>query len=151
MAQVEDQAQFTDVQIAEFKEAFGLFDKNHDGSISVQELGEVMSRMGFDPTEGELEDMLHDISGSGDIDFEKFVNMMAKIKNVDEEEETKLAFKMFDKDQNGFIDKEELKLVMASLGEQLTDDEIQEMMAEADLDGDGTIDYNEFCQMMNSK
>ena len=52
---------------------------------------------------------------------------------------------MFDKDQNGYIDKEELKLVMASLGEHLTDDEIQEMMTEADLDGDGKIDYNGMC------
>ena len=58
---------------------------------------------------------------------------------------------MFDKDGNGKISKEELKLVMKNLGENLTDDEISEMILEADDNGDGAVDYEEFVKMMGTK
>ena len=58
---------------------------------------------------------------------------------------------MFDKDGNGKISKEELKLVMKNLGENLTDEEINEMIREADDDGDGHVDFDEFVKMMQTK
>ena len=58
---------------------------------------------------------------------------------------------MFDKDGNGKISKEELKLVMKNLGENLTDAEISEMILEADDNGDGAVDYEEFVKMMQTK
>jgi len=67
------------------------------------------------------------------------------------EEEMKMAFKMFDKDENGYIEKDELKQMMAKLGEKLTDGEIDEMMKEADTDNDGRVNYNEFLAMMKPK
>ena len=57
---------------------------------------------------------------------------------------------MFDKDGNGKISSEELKIVMQNLGERLTDEEINEMIREADNDGDGEVDYEEFVKMMSS-
>ena len=57
---------------------------------------------------------------------------------------------MFDKDGNGKISSEELKIVMQNLGERLTDEEINEMIREADNDGDGEGDYEEFVKMMSS-
>ena len=62
-----------------------------------------------------------------------------------------MAFKMFDKDENGYIEKDELKQMMAKLGEKLTDGEIDEMMKEADTDNDGRVNYNEFLAMMKPK
>lgn len=50
------------------------------------------------------------------------------------------AFKVFDRDNNGFISAAELRHVMTSIGEKLTDDEVDEMIREADQDGDGRID-----------
>lgn len=55
---------------------------------------------------------------------------------------------MFDKDNNGYISAAELKLVMANLGEKLTDDEVNDMIREADMDGDGQINFEEFVRMM---
>jgi calmodulin len=49
-------------------------------------------------------------------------------------------FKVFDRDNNGFISAAELRHVMTSIGEKLTDDEVDEMIREADQDGDGRID-----------
>ena len=58
------------------------------------------------------------------------------------------AFRIFDKDKSGYIDGKEIILVTGTLGQALSDEELEAFMAEADLDGDGKLDYNEFVQMM---
>ena len=71
----------------------------------------------------------------------EFLTMMArKMKDTDSEEEIREAFKVFDRDNNGFISAAELRHVMTSIGEKLTDDEVDEMIREADQNGDGRID-----------
>jgi Ca2+-binding EF-hand superfamily protein len=62
------------------------------------------------------------------------------MKDTDSEEEIREAFKVFDRDNNGFISAAELRHVMTSIGEKLTDEEVNEMIREADQDGDGRID-----------
>ncbi|CAL9041945.1 unnamed protein product [Musa banksii] len=168
--------QLTDDQIAEFKEAFSLFDKDGDGlilsiplcchpllpldlalftgCITTKELGTVMRSLGQNPTEAELQDMINEVDadGNGTIDFPEFLNLMArKMKDTDSEEELKEAFRVFDKDQNGFISAAELRHVMTNLGEKLTDEEVDEMIREADVDGDGQINYDEFVKVMMAK
>jgi Ca2+-binding protein (EF-Hand superfamily) len=82
------------------------------------------------------------IAGSyGTNGYAEFLTMMArKMKDTDSEEEIREAFKVFDRDNNGFISAAELRHVMTSIGEKLTDDEVDEMIREADQDGDGRID-----------
>ncbi|KAG6521423.1 hypothetical protein ZIOFF_018542 [Zingiber officinale] len=146
--------QLTDGQIAEFKEAFSLFDKDGDGCITTKELGTVMRSLGQNPTEAELQDMINEVDadGNGTIDFPEFLNLMGrKMKDTDSEEELKEAFRVFDKDQNGFISAAELRHVMTNLGEKLTDEEVDEMIREADVDGDGQINYDEFVKVMMAK
>ena len=179
--------QLSEEQIAEFKEAFSLFDKDGDGTITTKELGTVMRSLGQNPTEAELQDMINEVDADGNglfriylshflfpagvivyvcslfylfifscttkgtIDFPEFLTMMArKMKDTDSEEEIKEAFKVFDKDGNGFISAAELRHVMTNLGEKLTDEEVDEMIREADIDGDGQINYEEFVKMMMS-
>merc|ERR1739841_113063 len=81
--------QLTEEQIAEFKEAFSLFDKDGDGTITTKELGTVMRSLGQNPTEAELADMINEVDadGNGTIDFPEFLTMMArKMKDTDSEE-----------------------------------------------------------------
>ena len=146
--------QLTEEQIAEFKEAFALFDKDGDGTITTKELGTVMRSLGQNPTEAELQDMINevDVDGNGTIDFPEFLSLMArKMKETDTEEELMEAFRVFDRDGNGFISAHELRHVMTNLGEKLTNEEVDERIKEADLDGDGEINYEEFVRMMLSK
>ena len=139
-----------------------------------------MRSLGQNPTEAELMDMIQEVclklldirlfafqsfltrvlseylqidaDGSGTIDFPEFLTMMArKMKDTDSEEEILEAFKVFDKDGNGFISAAELRHIMTNLGEKLTDEEVDEMIREADIDGDGQINYEEFVKMMMSK
>lgn len=72
--------------------------------------------------------------------------MARKMKDTDSEEEIREAFKVFDRDNNGYISAAELRHVMTSIGEKLTDDEVEDMIREADQDGDGRID----CMILSS-
>ncbi|XP_034164101.2 calmodulin-1a [Pangasianodon hypophthalmus] len=146
--------QLTEEQITEFREAFMLFDKNGDGSISTAELGSVMRSLGQKPTDTELYDIIREVDadGNGRIDFPEFVTMMVrKMKDTGGEDEIHEAFRVFDKDGNGFISGAELRVVMMNLGEKVTDGEVDEMIREADKDGDGQVNYQEFVQMMKAQ
>ncbi|KAJ2919554.1 hypothetical protein MD484_g963, partial [Candolleomyces efflorescens] len=139
-------------QIQAFKESFSLFDKDGDGTIDASELGTVMRSLGHNPTDTELRDMINEIDkdGNGTVDFPEFLEMMSRSiprggKNTggrtEEEEELYQAFKVFDKDGSGSISQFELREVMKRLGENLSEKEIQEMITEADGNGDGEIDF----------
>lgn len=146
--------QLTEDQIAEFKEAFSLFDKDGDGTITTKELGTVMGSLGQSPTESELTSMINEVDadGNGSIDFSEFLIMMSrKMQDTDSEDEILEAFKVFDRDGNGFISAAELRHIMTNLGQTLSDEEIDEMIKESDIDGDGQINYEEFVKMMASK
>ena len=92
-----------------------------------------------------------DIDGNGTIELDEFIEMMRRpVPENDTDEELRAAFRAFDADGNGYISHAELKAVMQSLGEGLTDAEIMEMIIEADLNGDGLIDFEEFKNMMTN-
>ncbi|MCJ1440326.1 MAG: hypothetical protein MMC23_000809 [Stictis urceolatum] len=144
--------QLSEEEIASYKETFSIFDKDGNGTISAEELGEIMRSLGQHPTDSELRDIVDeaDIDGNGTIDFNEFLHLMARPlpSAIDPNEEIKKAFEVFDRDGSGQISKAELQDVMKSIGEKLTDAEIDEMMAQADEDGSGTIDYQEFMKLM---
>lgn len=112
-----------------------------------------MRSLGMNPTQAELQDMINEVDadGSGTVDFPEFLTMMArKLRTEDYEEEICEAFKVFDKDGNGYITADELHHVMTSLGEKLTDDEAKEMIREAGADQQGRINYHNFVKMMTT-
>lgn len=138
-------------QIAEFQEAFSLLDKDGDGCITFEELASAIKSLDQNPTEEEIRNMINevDLDGNGTIEFLEFLKLMAtKMKENEAQEELKEAFKVFDKDQDGYISPNELRHVMMNLGEKLTDEELEQMILEADLDGDGQVNYEEFARMM---
>ncbi|KAI8911699.1 FAD-linked oxidoreductase-like protein [Gorgonomyces haynaldii] len=130
----------------------GIFDKDGDGTITTKELGIVMRSLGQNPTEAELQEMINELDedGNGTVEFNELMDMMArKMKEIDLEAEKLQAFRMFDKDGNGYITHDELKLVMSSIGELLSDEEIGQMIKEADMDGDNQVSFQEFLSIIN--
>ena len=66
-------------------------------------------------------------------------------------EDLKEAFDFFDRNKNGYIEAVELGVVMESLGYEVTDEELDDMINEADVDGNKTIDFEEFVRLMTVK
>merc|ERR1712172_199448 len=154
------QKELTEEQKQEIREAFDLFDTDGSGCIDAKELKVAMRALGFEPKKDEIRKMISDIDkdGDGTIDFDEFVMMMtAKMAEKDSREEICKAFKLFDDDATGKITFKNLKRVAKELGENMTDEELQEMVDEADRDGDGEIneaissDYEENIFVLNKK
>merc|ERR1712188_251489 len=141
----------TDDQIQEIREAFDLFDTDGSGTIDAKELKVAMRALGLDAKKDEIRRMINDIDkdGSGTIDFNEFLNMMtARMGDRDSREEIIKVFRLFDDDETGNISFKNLKRVAQELGENMTDEELQEMIDEADRDGDGEVNEEEFLRIM---
>ena len=124
-----------------------------------------MRSLGQNPTDAEVQDMINevDVDGSGAMEFPEFcVMMVKKMTESDTENEVREAYRVFDKDKDGFIARSELKMIFSALPEKLTNEEIEEMLDAADEDGkniiyfkyftkipgNGRIEYEEFKQML---
>eukprot|EP00547_Thalassionema_nitzschioides_P011873 CAMPEP_0194263272 /NCGR_PEP_ID=MMETSP0158-20130606/46972_1 /TAXON_ID=33649 /ORGANISM="Thalassionema nitzschioides, Strain L26-B" /LENGTH=220 /DNA_ID=CAMNT_0039003451 /DNA_START=291 /DNA_END=954 /DNA_ORIENTATION=- len=139
--------------IADLKEAFSMFDINGDGTIELEELQQVMKKLGQNPSKEELKEMINSVDDNGDneIDFDEFLILMkSRIGERDPEKELRDAFAVFDTDGSGSIDRRELKRLMKKLGQALTEPELNAMMEEVDTNGDGEISFEEFKAMMQS-
>ncbi|XP_038603959.1 centrin-2 [Tachyglossus aculeatus] len=138
-------------QKQEIREAFDLFDSDGTGTIDVKELKVAMRALGFEPKKEEIKKMITDIDkeGTGKISFNDFLAVMTqKMAEKDTKEEILKAFRLFDDDETGKISFKNLKRVAKELGENLTDEELQEMIDEADRDGDGEVNEQEFLRIM---
>ena len=140
-----------DEKMAILRETFGMFDKNADGEITVDELTKFFENMGDKLNNGEIQDMINevDIEGNGSITFEGFKGLMdRKFRDDDVEEEIIEAFKKFDHDNNGLIGPEDVFNLLQSFGQDITINEAEEMIRNVDLDGDGFVNYQEFVKML---
>merc|ERR1719262_761029 len=146
---LEDQCGFREMQIRDFAWSYQISDVLGDGLITTKELRRVLGRLGEQPTNQELSRVVNEIDphGKGILDFQQFVTMMSYFDHgLITEEEVMEAFKIFDRDASGSIESSELRHVLQTLGDKLTEEEADMMLGEADADGDGEIDYNEFAQ-----
>ncbi|XP_026355574.1 calmodulin-1-like isoform X4 [Ursus maritimus] len=144
--------QLTDEQTAEFTEAFSLFDKDGDGTITTKELGTVTRSLGQSPTGAALQDMISEVDadGNGTTDFPEVLTMVArKMKGTDSEEEIREAFRVFGKDGTGYI--RAAGYITRDQLRRKTNEEGDEMIREAATDGVGQVSYEEFVQMMTTE
>ncbi|KAJ7310359.1 hypothetical protein JRQ81_007269 [Phrynocephalus forsythii] len=138
-------------QKQEMREAFDLLDAEGTGTINVKDLKVSIRALGFEPTKGELRRIVADVDkeGSGKIGFDAFYSVMTqKMSEADPNEEILKAFKLFEDQESGKVSFENLKRIAQEIGEQLTDEELQEMIDEADLDGDGAVNEQEFLKII---
>ncbi|WP_395241609.1 EF-hand domain-containing protein [Salmonella sp. s51933] len=129
----------TDEQRDEFKEVFKMFDVDGDGTVSTEELKDVMAKLGQNPSEKELTEMICEVDedGSGAIDFDEFCQMMAKQLVAALKEELKEALNTFS--PGGSISANEWKKVLASLAETMSNDEVDSLLQKADKNGRGNV------------
>ncbi|GAA5996154.1 hypothetical protein JCM11641_000809, partial [Rhodosporidiobolus odoratus] len=128
------------------KEAFALFDKRGAGTIVSSSLGDVLRALGQNPTQKEVHDLAGGVGGA-DIDYNTFLQILNRPGGFDPAgtaDEFIRGFQVFDKDGNGYIGQGELKYVLTSLGEKLSEEEVDELLKGVKVTPEGNVNYVSF-------
>ena len=130
---------------------FKALDTNNDGVISREELQEGFKKTNNALTEADMNELMKQIdkNKSNEIDYSEFVAAAIDRKKLLSEDKVKTCFKMFDKDQNGTISLNELKMVFNPAGREANNNTWDELMQQVDTDGDKEIDFEEFRDLLH--
>jgi len=132
------------------KDCFTLYDKDNDGKIAVQDLGLVIRSLGQNPTEAEVNDIAKNMIRGPTFGLPELTQVIASMAagSRNKQEEVRESFSVFDRDGTGMISAAELRHVMTNIGEKLSDQEIDEMIREVEVDRDGQIAYEDMVRLM---
>lgn len=146
----------TEIEIASCKEAFQIFDKHSEGVISTKELGPILSSLGLILSEEDSLELINkydnDINNNF-IDFNTFLTIYSNTKKkneINQEEDLIEAFSIFDKDNTGKINAQELKYVMMTSGEDFNENYIKELINDSMVNNSDYIDYKKFVKLLFS-
>lgn len=128
-----------------YKDAFALFDKKGTGKIPVEHLGDLLRAVGQNPTLAEISTLQSDVGSDFDFDtYKKIIERPDGFKPLGLPEDYIKGFQVFDKDQTGYIGVGELRYILTSIGEKLSDSEVDELLKGVNVTSDGNVDYVEF-------
>ncbi|KAG7306445.1 hypothetical protein JYU34_009082 [Plutella xylostella] len=157
-------AGYSEDQLAEFQEAFQLFDSRGDGKIHVAQIGDALRALGQNPTESDVKKCTHHLKPDERISFEVFLPIyqvlstgpprqlqsrtaISKARSGDTANDFIEGLRHFDKDGNGFISSAELRHLLSTLGEKLSDDEVEQLL-QGQEDSQGNINYENFVHLI---
>ena len=138
-------------QIQELQDIFDKLDKDKDGKILCKELSTAMQSLGQNPSNEGIHDFLAEmgLNENSKINFDYFIAFMTRNSVQDQiKDEVINAFRAFDKDGKGYISSVELKHIMMSIGDKMTEEEVDEMVKQAEIDDNGMIYYEKFVSDM---
>jgi len=145
---------FSDEQLSEYKDFFSLFDKTGENRIAYYEVGECLRAFGENPTNAEVMKVLNNPSNdemnSKMVTFDEFLPMLAQVKRQSQEtsvEDMNEGLRVFDKENNGTVSAAELRHVLCTLGEKLSEEEVEQLL-QGQEDNNGCIRYENFIKMV---
>ncbi|XP_058452495.1 troponin C isoform X2 [Malaya genurostris] len=140
------------------RKAFQMFDTTKSGFIDTVKISTILDTLGQKFDEGELQDLIEqeDPEETGKVSFDGFANIASNFLIEDEdaeamEKELKEAFRLYDREGNGYITTSTLKEILAALDDKLSNEDLDGMINEIDADGSGTVDFDEFMEMMTGE
>ncbi|XP_053953949.1 calcium-binding protein E63-1 isoform X3 [Anastrepha ludens] len=163
---------FTEVELRDLRTAFDLLDRNRDGRVTANELQFMLKNLGINVRDEIIHDLIREASHSGNglINEAEFLQWVGRIQALRDEQQQQqqqqeenaskpeenddvtedfiAAFRVFDRDGNGFITRDELQTAMEMIGEPLSEVQLTQLLAIADLDQDGRINYEEFTRLL---
>merc|ERR1712126_451926 len=141
-------------QVEALKKGFDGFDKEGGGTITQTTMQMILKSMGVKVDKDDLENYAGEVdeAATGQFSFMQFCQVAAKFMVEDDEEqmkeELKEAFRIYDKEGQGFITTDVLKEILREIDTTLTEDDLDNIIEEVDEDGSGTLDFDEFQEMM---
>ncbi|KAK9718012.1 EF-hand domain pair [Popillia japonica] len=141
-------------QISLLKKAFDTFDVEKKGSIGTVMVGTILGMLGIQVTEKILDEIIAEVDadGSGELEFEEFITLASRFMVEEDAEamqaELKEAFRLYDREGNGYITTGVLREILKELDDKITSEELDMMIQEIDSDGSGTVDFDEFMEVM---
>merc|ERR1712176_4490 len=149
-------AEFNDDQISEFREAFQLFDRSGDERIKMGQAGDVFRALGQNPTNKEVMKVLNNPKpedmNAKTLTFDEFLPMLATISKQQDPgsyDDFVEGLRVFDKEGNGTVNAAELRHVLGTLGEKLSEDEVEQLL-NGHEDNNGQINYEDFIKVVLS-
>ncbi|ESN94405.1 hypothetical protein HELRODRAFT_69120, partial [Helobdella robusta] len=131
--------------VSELREAFMLFDYNKSGKIASRDVGPVIRSVGLKPSEAEVQEIAQEISQTGgEVDLSTLIQLISKIVSnppTEKSDELCEVFKSYDKENNGQLSIAEVKHLLTSVGEKLTDDEADELLKMTGCVHNGKVNY----------
>jgi Ca2+-binding EF-hand superfamily protein len=146
-----DLIKLTDAQQKSAEEAFNGFDKKNEGKIKAGDIAAAMKKMNLNCKADWLEKMEEyiDTEGTGYVPLEEFIELVRRKIQADEDErELKEIFRVLDKEKKGEVNVNELRWILKNLGDDFTEEDIDDMINDVDTDGSGWVDYDEFSKLM---
>ncbi|XP_035910149.1 troponin C, isoallergen Bla g 6.0101-like isoform X1 [Anopheles stephensi] len=144
-------------QLKVLRDAFNAFDKEKTGSISTDVVGTILELLGHKLSEEELEEVIeeYDEDESGQLEFDEFVALASNYVEPEEDydalrKELREVFMMYDKDAKGYLPVEEFKAILRELDGAVPEEELDDIVDEIDADGSGTVDFEEFMEVMTA-
>jgi calmodulin len=143
----------SDQEIAEIRETFALFDRDNDDKISSTELGLFLRALRRAPTESEVAAYAKQLDprATSKISIADLLPFLAKTPAINKQQaeaDLVAAFRVFDSERTGFIASGELKHIVTSVGEKMSERDADELIKEADPNGTGRIDYQAFAKRL---
>lgn len=135
-------------KIAIMRKAFQMFDKDKSGFIETLKIATILNTMGQLFDDSELQGVIaeHDPEATGKVDFDAFTNIAGHFLEEEDSEamqqELKEAFRLYDREGNGYITTSTLKEILGALDDKLSSNDLDGIIAEIDTDGSGTVDFD---------
>ncbi|XP_012691903.1 myosin light chain 1, skeletal muscle isoform [Clupea harengus] len=147
---------FTPDQLEDYREAFGLFDKVGDNKVAYNQIADIMRALGQNPTNKEVKLLLGNPTPEDMIakrvDFETFLPMLQTVVNNPNKavfEDYVEGLRVFDKEGNGTVMGAELRIVLATMGEKMSEMEVDALLAGQE-DENGCVNYEAFVKHIMS-
>ncbi|CAH0721842.1 unnamed protein product, partial [Brenthis ino] len=145
-------------QLQMLKKAFDTFDREKKGVIGTDMIGTILEMLGHELDDDTLTEIIqeYDQNATGELEFRSFCSLASRFltEEVDAEAmlaELREAFRLYDREGNGYITTDVLKEIFKELDNTLSADELEAMITEIDADGSGTVDFDEFLAVMTGE
>ena len=147
-----DKKRIPEEVLSEYQDLFDSYDLNKNGKIERKEMKTILKKLGKESTNEEIEQIwksMNKIESDYTISFDDFIEFIKRYnlsKNSMSTDDIINAFEIFDKNHDGTISINEFKHILMDLGQKFSEDEVNEIITEIDLDNNGKINYRDFVE-----